>query len=294
MTSPLPASWHQRDLYFGTEGAKGWLATVGEQSYAPPVHELELRRLQIAAIEPIKVRTIVSLGPGDAEVDKQIAINLRNREARLEYIPVDISDGLLHHAFKVLSGQVHVPVGILGDFEDHLNFVATQIGAHGVRPFLFTLLGNTLGNLDRYERNFLDTIETVMRAGDYLLLDVSLAGPQWTRDLDRRSNHASYGPGHRRFIATGISRRSGDSIESVVLDFEHRIRFDDGASDVRNTRRIGRVDTRSGRLISAIRRYDWSSFLSWVEDRRQFEILFREPLFTDQVVGDGVVLLTKK
>jgi Predicted nucleotide-binding protein containing TIR-like domain/Histidine-specific methyltransferase, SAM-dependent len=293
--NPLPASWFQRDLYFGIEGARGWLAAVGEQSYAPQVHELRLRHLQIAAIERISVRTFVSFGPGDAEADKEIAISLRNREPWLQYIPVDISDGLLQRAFRLVSDQVRVPIGILSDFEDRLNFIALQIRDHAVRPVLFSLLGNTLGNLDRYENSFLSTLgATVMRPGDYLLLDVSLAGPRWSRDQDRRCQHASYGPGYRRFIATGVGRRSGDSIETIVDQFETRINFGHGDSNIMNTHSIKILDANTGRPVLTIRRYDWPSLLKWLEEHIPLQIVFKEALFDDENLGDGVVLLTKK
>lgn len=99
----LPTSWYQRDLYFGIEGAKGWLAAVGEQSYAPKPHELKLQQLRIDAINTLSVRTFISFGPGDAESDKDIAIYLRNREPWLQYIPVDFNDGLLQRASRLLS-----------------------------------------------------------------------------------------------------------------------------------------------------------------------------------------------
>lgn len=295
MMISLPPSWHQRDLYFGIEGARGWLAAVGEQSYAPKGHELKLQQLRLAAVKTLSVRTFVSFGPGDAEADKEIAINLRNRESWLQYIPVDISDGLLQHASRLLSDHVRVEVGILSDFEDQLTFIARQIRDHAVRPILFALMGSTLSNLDKYENSFVNTLTSmVMRRGDYLLLDVSLAGPQWSRDLDRRSKHSSYGPGYRRFIATAVSRRSGNSIESVVEQFDSRIEFKDGvSSDIPNTRVIDIIDRSTGRLVFAIRRYDWSSLINWLAENVDLKIEFKEPLYADDNLGDGVVLLRK-
>jgi hypothetical protein len=294
MMNPRPANWHQRDLYFGLEGARGWLAAVGEQSYAPQTQELHLRHVQLAAIERISVRTFASFGPGDAETDKEIAIGLRNREPQLQYLPVDISDGLLHRAFKLLSDQVRVPVGILGDFEDRLNFIASRIREHAIRPILFALLGNTLGNLDKYESSFLQTLAgTVMRSGDYLLLDVSLAGSRWSRDQDRRCQYKSYGPCNRRFIATGVSRRSDESIESIVRRFETRIKFKEGGSDILKTQSINVYDANIKRVILTIRRYDWPSFLGWLETSVPLQIVFKEALLHDDILGDGVVLLRK-
>jgi Predicted nucleotide-binding protein containing TIR-like domain/Histidine-specific methyltransferase, SAM-dependent len=295
MMTPLPAGWHQRDLYFGIEGARGWLAAVGEESYAPQAHELKLQQLQLSAVKALSVRTFASFGPGDAEVDKEIAISLRDREPWLQYIPVDFSDGLLQRASRLLSDHVRVEVGILSDFEDRLTFIARQIRDYAVRPILFALMGNTLGNLDKYEKSFLTTLaSTVMRPGDYLLLDVSLTGPQWSRDVDRRCKHSSYGPGYRRFIATAVSRRSGDSIESVIQKFDSRINFANGASDVPKTKAINIIDGSTGRNVLTIRRYDWSSFVGWLEENVDLKIEFKEPLFDDETLGDGVVLLRKQ
>ncbi len=295
MMTPLPASWYQRDLYFGIEGARGWLAAVGEGSYAPQAHEVKLQQLRLAAIKALSVRTFVSFGPGDAEADKEIAINLRNREPWLQYIPVDFSDGLLQRASRLLSDHVRVEIGILSDFEDRLTFIARQIRDYAVRPILFALMGSTLSNLDKYEESFLNTLaSTVMRRGDYLLLDISLAGPQWSRDVDRRCKHSSYGPGYRRFIATAVSRRSGDSIESVIQQFESRIKFGDGVSDIPKTQVINIGDGSTGRLVFTIRRYDWLAFIGWLEENVELKIVFKESLFDDDKLGDGVVLLAKQ
>lgn len=191
--------------------------------------------------------------------------------------------------------HVRVPIGILSDFEDRLTFIASQIREHGVRPILFALMGSTLSNLDRHEKNFLNTLATtVMRGGDYLLLDVSLAGTNWSQESDRRCKHSSYGPDYRRFIATAVSRRSGNSIESVIQQFESRIGFEDGgASVIPNTKAINIVDGGNKRLVFTIRRYDWSSLIGWLEQNVHLKIIFKESLFSDNILGDGVVLLKK-
>jgi hypothetical protein len=41
---PSAASWHIRDLYFGLEGAKAWLAVVNDPSYSPHDQERKLRQ----------------------------------------------------------------------------------------------------------------------------------------------------------------------------------------------------------------------------------------------------------
>jgi len=295
LRNPPPDAWHNRDLYFGIEGAKGWLATVNDPNYYVQPQEIRLRKLLLEAVDQISARTFVSLGPGDASGDREIAIKLRSREPWLQYIPVDISDGLLQRTVGVLSKEVRVPVGILGDFEDRLNFIFWQLRVYAVHPILFALLGNTMGDLDRYEESLLRTLRDFIDRSDYLLLDVSLVGPRWSRDSDRRFNHTSYGPGYRQFIASGVTRRTGESAESIMAKFEERIRFDEGYSDVANARTVNLVDTRSNRLVCTLRRYQWDSLLEWLERKMHFKILFKASTFMeDGILGDGVVLLGRR
>ena len=292
--STLPMDWCNRNLYFGVEGAKAWLETVNEPAYSPKNQELKLRRLLLKALEQVDARSFVSLGPGDAVRDVEIAIKLRQKEPWLQYIPVDISDGLLVRAIKCLSDQVRVPAGILADFEDRLNFIQRQLRIHATSPILFTLLGNTLGDLDNYEGSFLSSLGNMMQTGDFFLLEVSLAGPKWNRKGDRRGKHSSYGPAYRRFIANGLSRRTAESVESIVANFRSRFRFNDGESDVENTKCIDVVDTESQRLACTIRRYDWESLLAWIDSVKQFNILFKDNAFIDELLGDGVILMIRR
>ena len=58
-------------------------------------------------------------------------------------------------------------------------------------------------------------------------------------------------------------------------------------------RGINIVDSGTKRLVFTIRRYDWSSLISWLERNVRLNIVFKEPVFGDDILGDGVVLLTK-
>lgn len=294
---PLPDDWHTRDCYFGAEGAKAWLGATGDTSYEPESQQRALRKILLRAVDKIDVRTFVSFGPGDASQDEELVIRLRNNEPWLQYIPIDISDGLLHRAISRMKEQVRVPVGILGDFEERLGFITRTLRDYATPPLLLALLGNTLGNLDRFEERFLRGIRGIMRAGDCILLDISLAGPKWALSSDRRGHHAGYGEGYRRFIATGVSRRHGCSVESVFRNFEQRIHFSapHERSDIPNTNTIFitfREDGQaSGRLVYSIRRYDWDTVCNWLEQTLNLKVEFSEKVFIDDMIGDGVVLL---
>ncbi|MDR4485336.1 MAG: L-histidine N(alpha)-methyltransferase [Nitrospirales bacterium] len=182
-----PSDWHTRILYTGLEGARAWLKVASDNGYEPTQLGVGLREKIFRMLASVNVRTFVSLGPGDGFLDKDIARRLRNNEPLIEYIPVDISDGLLYRSADLLSQQVQVPVGVLSDIEDRLNFIGWQISRFSNSPRLFSLVGNTLGNLDKHEGPFLEDLKNIMGKGDYCLIDVSIRGKQWDRNRDPRN-----------------------------------------------------------------------------------------------------------
>jgi hypothetical protein len=294
---PLPAGWHLRDCYLGTEGARAWLKVVDDPTYETTEQDRSLRSLLLRAVEGLDVRTFVSFGPGDANLDTQLAGQLRLREPLLQYIPVDISDGLLLRAVTFMQKKARVPVGILGDFEEGFSFIQQALQRYTIQPLLLALLGNTLGNLDRLESNFLSNVRLMLKKGDYLLLDISLASANWRLDMDSRGQPARYGDGHRRFIANGVAKRHGQTVEAVVRNFSKWIHFSDRThSDIPNSKGVNiefRESSRSRRLVYEIRRYDWNSIRAWLE-RFDLQVVFAEEAPIDDAIGDGVILLRAK
>lgn len=287
----LPRSWHQRCLYFGTEGARGWLSAIGDPDYFPADQKQKVEEALLRAIKDCDVRSFVSLGPGDALLDNQIARRLQSREPWLVYVPIDISEGLLQRAIDKVSDGVRVPVGVLTDFEERLGFIERQLAQHAVQPMLFAILGNTFGNLDMRERNFLQSMQALMDADDRLLMDVCVKGPKWAPDANRRSRPAQYSPGERRWLATGLARQCGESIEKLVEEFEDRIVFSDGLSDVPGTYRKNIQDRQTKRICYTFRRYDWEQLKDWLKETMGFVIVKEEYVDHDGVSADGVLLL---
>ena len=79
---PVPPDryFRLRDLYIGMEGAKAWIALTNDVSEWPsPRHEQDLFDVTVDMVRGLHVRTLISLGPGSAEKDKELAINLRPR-----------------------------------------------------------------------------------------------------------------------------------------------------------------------------------------------------------------------
>jgi hypothetical protein len=289
-----PKDWHQRSLYTGFGGAQRWLAMGATPDYQTKKEARELNNLFLEAIRDLDVRTFVSLGPGDAESDKEIALHLRKREPSLRYIPVDISYGLVQRAMARLCNYVSVPVAILGDFEDRMAFIDREIRRHGIKPILFGLLGNTLGNVDRFERVFLQELRSLLDNGDSLLLSVSILMPEWRFEEDRRFHHGSYSVENRHFIAHGLAKHTGESASDIFLDFEDRIHFQEGGSDVPDAVAIDIVDSRSGRLITSIRRYRWEILLSWLSAELNFKVRFSKAVDFNSRLGYGVALLSTR
>lgn len=288
--SPAPPGWHQRALYLGTEGARGWMAIVKHGGY-PTSTSLDLVRTQtFDVLKGISISTFVSLGPGDGVIDREVAIFLSSKETELIYLPVDISEGLLFHAARLLSAHVQVPVGILGDFEERLPFVVDRLRARINQPVLVGVLGGTLGNLDRFEATFLRQLQSWLGKGDFVILEVTAAdegiSPQ---DMGLPDSSEA-----RRFLANGISWQSGIPIEDILVGFNERLERREGRSDVPGTVSIDFIDRHTGVKVQNMRCYDWKSFLKWIKEGFGFEVVKeRKGRWTGMKFGPGMVLLRR-
>lgn len=292
-TGKSGSAWANKNLFVGLEGAQAWLDIVSDPAYWPDQQEQALRAMLLAAVESVQARTFVSFGPGDAKMDRELAVKLRRFEPQLDYIPVDISEGLLHRAVIEMSDQVRVPVGILGDFEDRLNFIQSQLRRHANHPVLFGLLGSTFGNMDNYEETFLAGMHSYMEMEDHLLIDVSLASDDWTLEADSRGAPGGYVGPYRRFFARGVANHTGESVEAVLADFDSRVYMSMGNSDVPHTKTIAIRDRVSNARIASIRRYNHDVLCNWVK-QHGFEVAFSKAIFEGAgVAGDAVLLLRK-
>jgi len=292
-----PKEWCQRSLYFGTDGARGWLAAIRDPDYFPEQERGEVRTAILNLIAPLRIHTLVSLGPGNAWIDMPMVDVLKAKSPWLQYIPVDISDGLLQYAMSQVRGVAHVPIGILSDFEDRAPFIAKKLREYAGFPRLFSILGNTFGNLDKGEHNFIANVRTWMGADDFLLVDACVKGPCWSPESGRRSSMDSYCEGERRWLATGVSRRTGEAIDKVVREFSIRMSIRNGKGDVPETYNKLLFDTYSKNAIFTLRRYDVSFLTKWLKDRNfHIEGPDRKPQVVthDDARADAVFLLKKR
>lgn len=172
---------------------------------------------------------LVSLGVGDGKSETRLAEHLLEHEApdlRVYYL--DISHSLLVEAYKqasiVLRGRAPI-------FPIHGNFLALR----SVIPLayrtedrrrLWTMIGNTFGNLD-HEPRFLADLTACSRTGDLLLLDVQLAyAPAWDLAAIRAGDPVMAGnvPAPVERWLTGPVRRHCRNAADVSLGVEVSLR----------------------------------------------------------------------
>jgi len=291
-----PSDWLSRCMYVTKQGAENWLALARESGYPLSGSDpYDLRKNRLAAIKLANVRTMLSLGPGDGIHDIELVRTLQEEE-RIKYIPLEISRHLLARTIENLKEHVDIPVGVLCDFEEDRELMDDALRRYADRPILLALLGGTVGNLDRGEPRFFAALKAIMERGDFLLLDVPLAGPAWQPGDDPRLAPSSYPRTFRQLLVGGLSAGACQQKADMPADeSDRRI----GASleesgAIEQTKRIVIYDTRTMRTITEIRRYHWESIIRWLQDEG-FEIVFRGSSIKsdEEKFGMGVLLLKR-
>ena len=290
-----PRDWASRALYVGERGAQNWLSVMREPNYPLRGEDpYDLQKNRLAAVRNLVPATLVSLGPGDGIDDIEIVTALKTRQADLQYIPVDISSGLLALALTNLKLHVDIPVGILCDFEDKQDFLGQVLDKYAQSPILFSLLGGTIGNLDLGEARFFARFKQLLQPGNHLLLDIPLAGSSWTAESEPRLNVASYSDAFKRFLGGGLGQwNSQTGGEDLGREFEKRIECSLEYDDQIGAKIITIIDKLSERTILKFKRYEWHSLLRWLQ-ARGFAIKFAKCSISSERdrFGMGVLLLS--
>ncbi len=291
--TPTPVEWHQRALYCGTEGAKAWLAYSNDEFNSVQTSaDRDMDREQtIAALDGGSWRTFVSLGPGDSRRDQDVFVKLQTSSMPVQYVPVDISESLIHYAVKQLvSRGAAVPFGLLADFEEGQEFLFDNINRTLPQPCLFGLLGNTLGNLDIGAEQFLRQFATRIRRGDQLLIDIATTDRQW--DF---APHEKYfaSPIRRQFIAQGIARQLGKGTQEILDQFRERI----AAKRVpaRHAEQQIIYDTQTDKIGVTIRAYYFDKFRDWITKNLPFKREYANEYRSEgKAFGAGLIRLSKR
>lgn len=285
-------------LYAGESGLRNWLALVHEPGYQLVVEDSDpyrVRRHCLEAVHDVGTSIFVSLGAGDGLHDIPLVAALQSRMPQ-SYIPVDASRALLEHAISNVQGHADVPLAVLCDFESGFDFLRSALDKHSAtRPRLLSLLGGTLGNLDRLDFLFTSLLH-IMNPHDACLLDVPLAGPAWCAELEPRLKLASFSPAFRRFLAGGLVNAGLAASEVDVLGtFDTRVEpILSHDSECETRAMISIVDRVSKAVILRLHRFNWPRFLSWLESIG-FSVAYAKcSLSQSDTFGMGVVLIRKR
>jgi hypothetical protein len=292
----LPFEWCHRALYAGTEAAKAWLPVANEE--AQRMERVAMRRQLQRACQGLHARTLVSLGATDLDRERELAVMLRESNVDLQYVPVGISQELVHNTALELCTEVNVPFAIVCDYEDGVPFVSQNLEQPIHRPGLYAMLGNAFGNIDRHERDFMSRVaHHLLRPEDLVLLQVALCGPGWSFAKDPLARHESYSPRMRRFLAQRIAQHTGEPVDQIVADFEDNVAFREGVGDVDGAKVIEILDVGPGRAprrLMRTRRYVLSELADWLSTRAfRLRLEFSEEHLFDDTTGVGVLVLKK-
>jgi dimethylhistidine N-methyltransferase len=174
--------------------------------------------------------TLVEFGSGSSVKTRRIIESLLLRQARLTYIPVDISTSALEASARALleSYPALRVEAYAGDYDAALARLKDERAARGRTLALF--LGSNIGNFDRTEaEDFLRRTRNVLSRGDALLVGADLK-------KDARVLEAAYDD------PLGVTA-------AFNLNLLARINRELGANfDVRAFRHVALYDERAGRV----------------------------------------------
>lgn len=287
--------WFSRALYLGFEGAKAW----NNVSLDPQYQNSEQKKLSIdilaSILNSIRARTFVSLGPGEGSFDLDLVKKMTKVTRDVCYIPVDISDGLLFNAINKLSSVVRVPFGVLTDFEERHIFLKKQLDRYNCSSTVFSLLGNTLGNLDKSEKSFFESFSEILNSEDNLLLNISIISDGWTPKKDPRLQYEKYTQSIKIFLSRAVYQEINESIEHLTNNFDCFVGLRHRPSQKKSySEKIEIYNKQNNKLITKIDRYRLNEFRSWIDNNTDFRVTICQQLFTGDVVGQGYLLLVKK
>lgn len=298
-------SWSGRYLYSSNSGAVLWRAIEQSDSYGArrglsktlnKIHALTRDNPDVK-----KVGHVVSFGHGAGELDKAVVQQL-SATHHVGYVPVDISYPLLHFAADAVdksSGNVSVPFAIHGDFEDGMSDIKEPINALLHRPRLFLMLGGTLGNIEASEAGFLTSMFSMMRSGDYFLLDTFVKNGSWAPEKDSFRDIPHFQTEVKEFLANGVAKITGmhgsrGNIASKLADYLCISDVDDSA--IPNTT-VFRFLTKKqpSKPILTVRRFCHDDLLAFLTEQVGFSLLGTHRISTSNAAVDrSLFLLSRK
>jgi|CZKV01.1.fsa_nt_gi hypothetical protein len=298
LKEPYPKDWMLRSCYVGLEGAKAWLSFSSDPEYRRLSGAVDVRKsiLNLISKTGLDFRTFVSLGPGDGDLDFDIITALGKKEPTLQYIPVDISDGLLLGVCEHLGSHVTIPTGILCDFEDRANFVTYHANSFGRSPKLYGLLGGTFGNLDTNEHRFLGNLMAGLAKDDCLLIDVAI-NKEGSMIAAKKPDINAKSHGRKFFYSHGAARSLGIQTAEVYANFTKyvQIEIENAPSDIHDTNVVVFSTVLDGKKkhFAYMRRYTLENLTSWLEGNMPVHIVAHERIHSNGPYDRCLLILRK-
>lgn len=213
--------------YLGSLCASNWLELSTDPSYG---HSKLIELIRNSLDEIISTLNLtsetrmdlVSLGPGDGEIDKFIIHSFKEKCKLINYYPLDLSFELLQKAtLKIIQTRWLKGVNIKaihGDFTELINY--KPIYGYDRNVNFLSLVGFTFGDFN--EGELLGKIKEGMNDGDYLLLDARLHELSTTNKLTQ--DDKQYFFSHYKTISN--NRFAFGPLETVTVADFSSVKFD--------------------------------------------------------------------
>jgi dimethylhistidine N-methyltransferase len=117
---------------------------------------------------------VVDLGAGDGVKTRILIERLRQANADVRYVPIDVSRGALESAIEACEREMPwlTVEGVIAEYADGLRWLNARART---RPRLVLFLGSNVGNLDdQAARGFFRMLRGVLHPGDHVLVGFDL------------------------------------------------------------------------------------------------------------------------
>ncbi|WP_204071644.1 L-histidine N(alpha)-methyltransferase [Planotetraspora phitsanulokensis] len=228
-----------RHRYIGLRPTITWLQSASDPSYPVAYDSNEsfarLWDLGQAALDEDTPYHYVSLGVGDGNKDRHVIDRLGLEGSDRFYIGIDISSHMLRlgtsEATHRMPGRV-LPIEL--DFEGGQSIRALRELLDSLvdhEPILFSLLGNTLGNMDR-DLEFTRTLTALLRPQDRLAVEVGTTERLDAAAAAEAARERDVSRSYKEFATAALGMYTNLSIDTNWLEFtgsieeEHAVRVE--------------------------------------------------------------------
>jgi len=279
-----------KNLYEGLTGAKAWLSVINDDYKEKDLGSLYLSAINNSDISFHDDLCYVSLGPGCGVDDEKIVCLLNNIcFSRCSYIAIDVSIYLLFLSVMRMRRCTHMTVGYVSDFEERMDCISEYINLLNDGTKVYSLLGNTLGNLNVESVKYVKYVIGNLNKGDYLLLGLSVVLDGWLFEKDPRSKYDGYSDGDRRFILRSVFYPSKNPDSDSLSLFKEYV---DISSEARCMGSVSIVlrNKHTKQVIIRIRRYFISDFVGLLK-KEGLDVIYSTDVFDHGNVGEGIIML---